>query len=395
MDFANRSSAQAKRRQRQCRGAVFWALLLALPYYATFFFSYSYHYRLGFAILPLLCLPSAIGLSAVFHRERIESWGAGVRRGYHVVVLLISLPGTVAVATNVDWTSIWLLRGELKDDFKKYEVFNPSLMQVVQGLQDYLAEPERDPIVLAPGEERLPFFFPQMQITDAAVTSLDELEALGPTHVIYGAKARAAYHELGIAPEATQLIAALGRHDLFQKVKAHYDGTFSYELYQVGDLSRRHRLPEKFAGAAQELAQHIFGDRLQVYSRGAFPAQIHKSTPITLQLTWRALQELDRDYRFVLQLREAESGAVAQEWRLPPAAHRHGGYSTSHWNVSEYVDDRQILRLHSETQRKRDTDYIFALGVWDPQEQTYLTLSVDGAPAGAFLRLPGTHRLRS
>ena len=32
--------------------SVFQALLLALPYYATFYFSYSYHYRLGFAVLP-------------------------------------------------------------------------------------------------------------------------------------------------------------------------------------------------------------------------------------------------------------------------------------------------------------------------------------------------------
>ena len=39
-----------------------WALLLALPYFLTFFFSYSYHYRLGFAILPLL-------MSA--HRDRL------------------------------------------------------------------------------------------------------------------------------------------------------------------------------------------------------------------------------------------------------------------------------------------------------------------------------------
>ncbi len=371
------------------------ALLLAAPYFVTFYFSYSYHYRLGFAILPLLCLPSAIGLGTILNRDRIQAWNAGIRRAYHVALILVCVPGMVAVATNVDWTSIWLLRADLNDDFKKYEVFNPSLMQVVLELEDYLRESERDPVVLAPGEERLPFFFPQMETIDAAATSLDELEALDATHLIYGAKAREAYLARGVIPEESQLIAALGRHDLFEMVTAHYDGFFSYELHEVGDMRSRHRLPEKFGVDGQPLVNNIFGDRLQVHARGAFPAQIHKSTPITLQLTWQALQELERDYQIVLQLREADSGIVAQEWQLTPAAHRHGGYSPSRWDLGEYVNDRQILHLASETNRKRDTVYVFALGVWDPEEQRYLPLSVDGAPAGEFLRLPGTHRLRS
>lgn len=375
--------------------SVIWALLLALPYYATFYFSYSYHYRLGFAVLPLLCLPSAIGLAAILDRDRIRHWGAGLHRAYHVVLLIVCLPGTVAVAINVDWTSIWLLRGELQNDFKKYEVFNPSLMQVVMGLQDFLRESEHDPIVLAPGEERLPFFFPQMQIIDAPATSLDELEALQATHMIYGAKARDAYLAAGVIPGETQLVTALGRHDLFEKVRAHYDGTFSYELYEVDDLSRRRTLPEKFNADEQGVVQNVFGERLQVFSRGAFPVQIHKSTPITLQLTWRALRQLELDYQFVLQLREAGNGALAQEWRILTTAHRHGHYATSLWDSGEYVNDRQILHLDSETNRKRDTDYAFALGVWDPQAQRYLPLTMDGAPAGEFLRLPGTHRLRS
>ncbi len=372
-----------------------WALLLAAPYFVTFYFSYSYHYRLGFAILPLLCLPSAIGLGTILNRDRIQAWSAGIRRAYHVVLILVCVPGTVSVATNVDWTSIWLLRGELKDDFKKYEVFNPSLMQVVLGLEDYLRESERDPVVLAPGEERLPFFFPQMEIIDAAATSLDELEALGATHLIYGAKARDAYLAQGVIPEESQLIAALGRHDLFETVKAHYDGFFSYELHEVGDMRSRHRLPEKFGVDGQSLVENIFGDRLQVHARGAFPAHIHKTTPITLQFTWQALQALDRDYQFVLQVLEGEGGAAAQEWRLLPSAHRHGNYATSHWQVGEIVNDRQILRLASDTRRSNDYDYVFALGVWDPQEQRFLPLVVDGVPAGEFLQLPGTHKLRS
>ena len=160
--------------------------------------------------------------------------------------------------------------------------------------------------------------------------------------MIYGAKARDAYLAAGINPLESQLIAALGRHDLFEKVKAHYDGVFSYELYEIGDFSHRHRLRKSWADG-QAVTQNIFGDRLQVHSRGAFPAQIHKTTPITLQLTWQALQQLDTDYQFVLQLQEVENGALAQAWQLLPAAHRHGYFATSRWDVGEYVNDRQIL----------------------------------------------------
>ncbi|MYD09329.1 MAG: glycosyltransferase family 39 protein [Chloroflexi bacterium] len=375
--------------------AVFWALLLALPYFATFYISYSYHFRLGFAVWPLLCLPSAVGLAAIFRRDKIQRWRAGFRRAYHVALLLVCLPGTVAAATNSNWNTIWLLRDELDDDFKKYEVFNPSLMQVVLGLQGDANSFAREPIVLAPGEERLPFFFPQMRIVDAAATTLDDLEALGATHFVYGAKAREAYLAAGVNPIETQLIASLGRHKLFEKVRAHYHGTFSYELYRVGDLSRRRRLPDKFSADEQGVAGNVFGDRLRVFSRGAFPAQIHKTTPITLQLTWQAMRKLDQDYQFVLHLLEADNGALAQAWRLTTAAHRHGYYATSHWDIGEYVNDRQILYLDSETDRKRGAEYMFALAVWDPQAHRYLPLFVDGAPAGEFLRLPGTHRLRS
>ena len=46
------------------------ALMLASPYFATFFFSYSYHYRLGFAVIPLLILPTAAGLSHLMQTSR-------------------------------------------------------------------------------------------------------------------------------------------------------------------------------------------------------------------------------------------------------------------------------------------------------------------------------------
>ena len=372
-----------------------WSLLLALPYFVTFFFSYSYHYRLGFAIVPLLCLPIAIALAQILDRERMQRWGALLRLAYAGLLFLLCLPGVLSVMTDVRWSSVWLLHEELDSDFKKYQVYNPSLMEVVLGLEDYLLEAEGEAIVLAPGEERLPFFFPQMQIIDAAVTTLDELEALGATHFVFGAKAREAYQDAGIDPQKTQLVAALGRHDLFEKVRSHYHGVLSYELYEVRDLDSRRALPSPFDSSNISRATSTFGDRLQVYANGAYPEMIYKHTPITLELAWQALEKLDRDYQFVLQLQEANGGKVVQEWNLQPAAHRHGYYSTMVWDEGELVNDRQILYLAEGTSRRHGINYVFALGVWDPLEERYLPLELDGVAAGEFYQLLGEHRLRS
>ncbi len=369
-----------------------WSLLLALPYFITFFYSYSYHYRLGFAIVPLLCLPTAISLAEILRPAR---WRAGLRRAYYVALVLLCLPGIAAVAVDVHWSSIWLLRAELDSDFKKYQVFNPSLMEVVIGLEDYQRDkPGNAPITLAPGEERLPFFFPQMTIFDQLVTELAEYEALGATHFVYGAKAAEAYREAGL--ERRQLAAARGRYDLFELKKSHYDGTFSYELYETLDLSSRQRLPTRFSSRPENRREIIFDERVQLYALGAYPPVIYPDTPITFEPTWRALQPLERDYVFVMQLRPPNSAEAVYEWRFGAAPHRRGHYASSLWQVGEIINDRQILRLEPGANIPRGENYSFWLGVWDAPAERFLPLAVDGlAAAGAFYQLPGSHALRT
>ena len=86
-----------------------WSLLLALPYYLTFFFSYSYHYRLGFAIVPLLALPSAVALASVLSEGSNQADGAAlIRRGYYLALLILGAPGIVAAAIDVTWSRVWL-----------------------------------------------------------------------------------------------------------------------------------------------------------------------------------------------------------------------------------------------------------------------------------------------
>ena len=381
-------------RARQAAGAepaasvAGWGLLLAAPYFVTYFYSYSYHFRLGFAVIPLLCLPTAAALSRLLQPGRMR--GAWQRFGW-IALVLLCLPGVISVAFDVRWSSIWLLRADLTGDWQKLQVFNPSLMEVVAGLKDFLREDEREPIVVAPGEERLPFFFPQMQIINQPATRLDELEALAATHFVYGAKARAAYHDAGIEPSATQLVAALGRRHHFRLVKSHYDGFFSYELYQLHKLARRRQLPPELESSERAV---VFGEALQLSAGGAFPRNIFTDTPISLEASWRALQPLASDLQFVAQLVDPVREIVAQAWLYEAAPHRHGAYSTQHWELAEYVRDQLTLRLPADADFSTRYDMVMRLGVWDAANERYLPLTIDGQAAGEFYQLPGTHRVR-
>ena len=372
-----------------------WALLLALPYFITFFFSYSYHYRLGFSILPLLLLPTAIALSMLLAPERIRRWSAKTRRGYHLALCCLSLPGIVAVATDTNWSTWWLRDDAPNNDLRKYQAFNPSLLEVVFGLEDYVRETGNEPVVVAPGEERLPFFFPQMRIVDEPVTRLAEYEALGATHYIYGAKAREAYQEAGIRPSETQLVSALGRVDLFRKTKAHYKATFSYELYQSYDLKQRFVKPERLKDGAQNRIEVIFDGRIWLRAFGAYPNRLFRDTPITFQPTWIALEPLERDYESVLRLQNDDSGEVVQEWRLRSGRHRYGHYSPEHWEVGEYINDSLVLNLDANAEIPRGSNYRFSIGVWDPIAGAFLPLTVDGAGAGEFYKIAGVHEVRN
>lgn len=365
----------------------FWALLLALPYFATWFYSYSYHHRLGFAIVPLLCLPTAIALDKGLSNRQI-------RGGWPVIILLLGLPGVVSVAVAVNWSKVWLLQESLDSPIKKYQAFNPSLVEVVFGLRNYVAENSQQPVVLAPGEQRLPFFFTQMRIIDRLAQSLDEYEDLGATHLIYGAKAREAYQQAGIDPAQTQLVASLGRQNLFTKTRAHYDGTHSYELYQSKDMTRRHDPPSRSHFPTLHDAQKIvFGDDLRLLAEGLHPPWIFKEEPITLQTAWQALQPLTRDYRLVFELFNRDAQTVGHQWILQPSQHRHGYYATPLWDLGETVSDLAVVRIPENSDIARGANYVMRLRVFDPLAEEYLPVKIDGRPAGDFLELVGGLRV--
>ena len=373
--------------------AIAWSLLLALPYFVTFFFSYSYHYRLGFAVVPLLILPTAFGLSQIFVAARMRHWRPLWHRLYPVALIALGLPGIIAVAMDVHWSRVWLLDDKLDSDIRKYQAFNPSLLEVVFGLTDFQNESEIAPRVLAPGEQRLHFFFPQMQIIDKTVQGLDEFEALDVTHFIYGAKARQAYLDAGIDPMQAQLIAALGRRDLFKLKTSHYDATFSYELYRVGDLSIRFQAQSGRYISIVRAERLLFGDRLRLYAEDAYPRNFFDDTPITLRTEWQALQDIESEYTFVLELFNLDTGTVERDWFFALAPQRHGHYSTQQWDVEEVVRDSQVFRYIAGNELPEGSNYVLRLGVFDPATGRNLPLTIDGREAGDRWQLEDLHRV--
>lgn len=170
---------------------IAWAYALAFPYFVVWFQSYSYHYRLSFAIVPLLALPTAVILSAWlerFHAQTLRLAMIAIAAVGIFLPLYLPIPG---------WN--WLWSNELPNDDSKLEVTNTALLWTVKNLRDLLAD-QPDAVIVAPGLERLPFFFPLMDIRihDTPIR-LSELH--GVDYFIYTQETAWRYPELDLPPD--------------------------------------------------------------------------------------------------------------------------------------------------------------------------------------------------
>ena len=135
-----------------------WALALALPYFMTWFYDYSYHYRLSFAVVPLLILPSAAILAQLFNPQRIKR--VTVRLAYLATLIVIAYPGIISAIHDPNQGGDYLWTDRYPDDDSRYRSGNAALMNVVDGLRVWQNEhPGQRLVVAAPGGDRLPFSF--------------------------------------------------------------------------------------------------------------------------------------------------------------------------------------------------------------------------------------------
>lgn len=360
---------------------VGWALLIALPYFITWFVSYSYHYRLVFAITPLLMLPTAAILAHWIQPERLltrfkTGWA------YMTLVALLGVPGITAALFDNFGNTGWLWSDQYPNDEAKYRATNPSIMLLADELRDYVAETGQEPVIIAPGEQRLHFFFPTWDIDFETVpVLLEELE--GATHYIYGTLARTRYEAIGVAPLDNQIVSSLGRQDIMRQQLRHTDATFSYELYEL-NLARRSPNLETENPTYIFPDEIIFGDIIRLWGSSGVDNHFTGSNDISIRMLWEALEPLDTDYMISLDLVNMDDGQLYYEFDNPVAVGEHGYYGSHLWDPGEYVLDRRFIKIPGDIQADMPSgdNYHLLISVEHRETGERLPVTINGEPAG-------------
>ncbi len=362
---------------------VAWALLLALPYFFTYFYSYSYHYRLSFAIVPLLILPSAVFLAQWLTVERYQSWQRPFKFVYIVGLLIVFLPGTVATLFDFQWRTGWLWSNEFPNERSKYLAYNPSLMLVVDALREYEAE-RHDLHIIAPGEQRLRFFFPTATIIDNTLpTQLAELSEA--THYIYGTQAEWRYADANILPSENQIVSALGRADLLFERIYHDQATFRYELYQV-DVEKRMREPDETPITHFVEDEIVFGASIRFVGENIHNTMILETQRVLLEFLWEVIAPTNEEYGVFIHLIDSD-GVVFWEWDAPIYEGRHGHYRSTLWEAGELILDRRFLQITDAEQVPNGRAYRIEFGFYHLETGERLPVTVNDETAGDSIQL--------
>lgn len=365
---------------RQIAERLGWLLLLALPYFITWFYSYSYHYRLSFAIVPLLLLPTAVILAGWS-----ESW---LRRGvgravWSAAIIALAIPGIFnpLYDKNAGWD--WLWTDALPDDHARYASGNRALMTVVDGLQQYLDSHDEPLRVIAPGMKRLPFFFPLEDIRiDAPPTRLDDLT--DATYFIYSVPETGGDFNT-FQPGQNQVLDALALatpeleagNAIMRRAWGDDDGVFKYTVYEL-HLEKRFQMPALNAPAPADV---IFADAVRFLGHDIGGSAFWSGRALIMHLYWEVLQPLRADYRVYVHLRDA-GGEVLQAWDGPVTRTDDGNYySTLVWQPGEIVVDWRRLKLDALS-IPEGPGYQIVIGFYDPLTLERLPVTVDGQPAG-------------
>jgi 4-amino-4-deoxy-L-arabinose transferase-like glycosyltransferase len=361
---------------------VIWGLLLVLPYFVTWFASYSYHYRLSFAIVPLMALPSAVILSYWLTQARIKALTLPLKAAYLLLVLGLSMPGVVNTLYDLNAGWDWLWTDALPDDDAKYRSGNAALMRVVDGIQIYYEENGEYPVVVAPGVVRLPFFFPLADIrTDAEKLPLSLAEIEDAYYFVDSIPEGSSSYDL-IPIQHNQVMGALslghlGEENITRYAWWHDDGTFSYNIYEL-HLDRRYQEPESLHDPAEAVD---FGGAIRYRGHGIGGAEFWPGRRLHLQLYWEVLDVMDRDYSIYIHLRDAD-GTVWATWDGPVTTTQDGRYyATLLWEPGEYVRDERIISLQDEN-TPADEGYRIVVGVYDPLSGERLPVTIGGEAVG-------------
>jgi hypothetical protein len=315
--------------------------LLAAPYFMTWFWSYSYHARLSFAIVPLLILPTAALLAALFPAERIHQWSR-IRQGAWIVLLIVlTVPVILRPLFTIDARyHDWLWVDRYPDDFARYRVHNPDVTLTAEQLLAWRTANGREPVVVAPGEQRLRFFLPDATIiTTTTPTTYEDLA--GATHYLYGSMARWWYEDAGIAPLENRIVSSMARPEIMTQNLRFTDGTFRYELYEV-HLDRQIQDPASSGIYLYPDVNIRFGDFARLHGINVGNDQL-AGNRLFLDLLWQSLEHTERDYTLRIALLNLDDQRIYYEWEAPVSPGEHSYYSTKLWQRGEFILDRRSI----------------------------------------------------
>ena len=366
---------------RVTAATVGWGLVLALPYFVTWFLSYSYHYRLSFAVVPLMILPLATILARLFTPERM---GVGVRRlAYLAVIVLLAYPGVIAAINDPNEGGDYLWSNRYPDDTSRYRSGNAALMNVVDGLQVWVDQhPGEKLTVAAPGVDRLPFFFPLQNIRiEPAPTTLDQLE--DADYFVYGKpEGIGSYEALNIPPLQNQVVSALNRHDIARRAWGMDDGIFKYDVYEL-HVADRWVEPHPAGVPTQDV---VFGDglvRYLGYDIGGL--DLWPGRGVIAHFYYQVLKPLPEDYTIYIHLRDQNDQLIAT-WdgpvgRGPLVSGTEGYYSTLVWQPGEYISDERRIQLPVGV-NPVGSGYRLVIGIYNGATGERLPVTLDGQPGG-------------
>jgi hypothetical protein len=360
-----------------------WMYLLGLPYFITWFYSYSYHYRLSFAIVPLMLMPTAVILARWLSVERVRG---AVRKAAFAAAVIVGAYWGILVPLY-DMNVGWMWTYNLPDDFARYTSGNWALMRIVYALQEYkdvYGVPLR---ISAPGVQRLAFFFP-LDTVDilAAPTRLEDLR--GWTHYVYSFEGERMYR--GVDPLTNEVVSSRAARNVMLSSSSLADNDFLYELYAV-NLAGRYYRPTLITPVCDPSDEVLMGGRIRFVGCYVQSRTLRADSPFQITFYWNAVTRLTEDYFVSIQLYDSR-GALRAESIMPLArADDRYHYSTLFWSPAEYVPDTQTLTINADVPEGEGYQLVIGLVGEDGRR---IPITLNGEPAGDSYTLGMTFRIR-
>jgi hypothetical protein len=354
-----------------------------IPYFVTWFWSYSYHYRLSFAIVPLFAVIIGVFLARIgaqlAPRPLYTLAGA-------IVIVALALPGWFATLSALEPA----ITEALPDDHAKIAQGNPALM----GLVDFLNR-ERDRLgrplkIEAPGELRLAFFFPQDDIRagDYPIqngnypTLLDQVADVD--YFIDSSVGQRLYNEVHKF-DHNQILSSLTRLNAMRRVYTTDDGNFRFSAYVIYN-EKRFETPHPNGVTNVQV-----GGFTTLTGNDLSRLDVSSGDNLYLTLWWQDISPAAVDYSTFIHLWNPATGQAVAIWggqpmtgavfiwQNVPGAHFDLAYPTRLWEPHEVIKDEWRIAIPKGIP---PGIYELRVGLFDPATGVRQPVTQHGANIG-------------